>query len=159
MTMMCVDLLSAGPGFTGMYAWSSGLLVLQPDPFVALGMASPAPTSGHRLLRQSGTADASPTAVAEQSNVWATKQCSRTGGDHQGHKQGSSCPAAELGRALLQAPATPFSSSSGASVHGLVEAKEMGASSPTRAKDGLRGDGRVWVDEAGAIRVVGEVSS
>jgi hypothetical protein len=159
MPVCCLTPLPAGPGFTGPYAWSSGVLALRSDPYAAFGMASTSP-SGRRLLGQAPTAVNGFSSAEKEAaaNPTASNQCS-VGffGGSQG--QGDSCgAAAAAGHDLLQSTTTtPISSSGGSSIQGQVEAKEIGASSPTRAADGVRGDGRTWVDRSGAVAVAGQV--
>lgn len=140
-----------GPGFTGPYTWSSGVLALRPDPYAAFGM-TPASPSGRRLVSMatSPAAHSDPAAEQESAHKAASQQCSV------GMEPGS-CEGPRAGRTLLQTTATPIGSSGGASIQGQVEAREIGASSASRTMDGLRGDGRAWVDKLGAVAVIGQV--
>jgi hypothetical protein len=122
-----------GPGLTSNYQWS-GNVTLSPDPWAGLGLVSPVASSSkrHLLTVHSGTLE------------------------EQGQQETSTRRVSRSSRHLAQSAASPGTPAS-IQVSGSVRVLEYSAVAPNLADEAGRGDGEVWLDAIGAIRMKGKV--
>jgi hypothetical protein len=151
-----------GPGLTSNYQWS-GNVTLSPDPWTALGLvspsASPAPSPAKKRLLLSAAAPGS--VALEQpeggSAAAAAAGCGFGGGGISGDEE--TCPNTETStRHLLQANNSSSNTpAANIAVSGSMRVLEYSALAPSLADEAARGDGEVWLDSLGAIRMRGKV--
>lgn len=156
-----------GPGMTSNYVWS-GNITLSPDPWAALGLVSPAGSPdppAKRLLLSVGSGVLGQPAGAPSFGVTSSST-----GKHATTVDACSAPHLtqpphvhaehHSSRQLQQSSDSPTPSTvttASMQVSGTVRVLEHDADAPGVGDEAARGDGQVWLDALGTIRMTGKV--